>query len=63
MELTGNNEMITSRELLEKINEFREKEYQEKAKAGTLTKKENLSGRYSKLRHNDLLKIIFRKKA
>jgi len=34
--------MITSRELLEKINEFREKEYQEKAKAGTLTKKENL---------------------
>ena len=45
MALMENKEMITSRELLEKINEFREKEYQEKAKAGTLTKKENLSGR------------------
>jgi hypothetical protein cdivTM_25069 len=58
MELTGNNEMITSLELLDKINEFREKEYQEKAKAGLLTEKEILSGRYAKLRHNDLLKII-----
>ena len=58
MELMENKEMITSRELLEKINEFREKEYQEKAKAGLLTEKETLSGRYAKLRHNDLLKII-----
>ena len=53
-----NREMITSLELLDKINEFREKEYQEKAKAGLLTEKETLSGRYAKLRHNDLLKII-----
>ena len=58
MELMENREMITSRELLKKINEFREKEYQEKAKAGLLTEKETLSGRYAKLRHNDLLKII-----
>ena len=58
MEMMKKNETITSIELVNKINELREKEYQEKAKAGTLTKKENLSGRYSKLRHNDLLKII-----
>ena len=58
MELMENREMITSLELLDKINEFREKEYQEKAKAGLLTEKETLSGRYAKLRHNDLLKII-----
>lgn len=32
MELTGNNEMITSRDLLKKINELREKEYEEKAR-------------------------------
>lgn len=58
MELMENREMITSLELLDKINEFREKEYQEKAKTGLLTEKETLSGRYAKLRHNDLLKII-----
>lgn len=52
------NETITSIELIKKINELREKEYQEKAKAGLLTEKETLSGRYAKLRHNDLLKII-----
>ena len=52
------NETITSIELVKKINELREKEYQEKAKAGLLTEKETLSGRYAKLRHNDLLKII-----
>lgn len=58
MELTGNNEMITSRDLLKKINELREKEYEEKAKAGTLTESEIKRGKFSELRHKDLLKII-----
>lgn len=58
MEMMKKNETITSIELVKKINELREKEYQEKAKAGLLTEKETLSGRYAKLRHNDLLKII-----
>ena len=58
MEMMKKNETITSIELIKKINELREKEYQEKAKAGLLTEKETLSGRYAKLRHNDLLKII-----
>ncbi len=34
------NKTITSLELLKKINELREKEYLEKAKAGTLTEAE-----------------------
>ena len=58
MELTGNNEMITSRDLLKKINELREKEYEEKAKAGTLTESEIKRGKFSELRHKDLLKVI-----
>ncbi|WP_315288697.1 hypothetical protein [Leptotrichia massiliensis] len=58
MELTGNNEMITSRDLLKKINELREKEYEEKARAGTLTESEIKRGKFSELRHKDLLKII-----
>lgn len=58
MELTGNNEMITSRDLLKKINELREKEYEEKAKAGTLTESEIKRGKFTKLRHNNFIKII-----
>ena len=58
MELTGNNEMITSRDLLKKINELREKEYEEKAKAGTLTESEIKRGKFAKLEHYDLLKVI-----
>ena len=58
MEMMKKNETITSIELVKKINELREKEYLEKVKAGLLTEKETLSGRYAKLRHNDLLKII-----
>ena len=58
MELMENREMITSRELLKKINELREKEYEEKAKAGTLTESEIKRGKFSELRHKDLLKVI-----
>ena len=58
MELMENREMITSRELLKKINELREKEYEEKAKAGTLTESEVKRGKFSELRHKDLLKVI-----
>jgi len=58
MELTGNNEMITSRDLLKKINELREKEYEEKAKAGTLTESEIKRGKFIELRHDTLISII-----
>ena len=58
MELMENREMITSRDLLKKINELRKKEYEEKAKAGTLTESEIKRGKFSELRHKDLLKII-----
>ena len=58
MELMENREMITSRDLLKKINELREKEYQEKAKAGTLTEAEIKRGKFTKLRHNNFIKII-----
>lgn len=58
MELTGNNEMITSRDLLKKINELREKEYEEKAKAGTLTESEIKRGKFIELRHDTLINII-----
>ena len=58
MELMENREMITSRDLLKKINELREKEYEEKAKAGTLTESEVKRGKFSELRHKDLLKVI-----
>lgn len=58
MELMENREMITSRDLLKKINELREKEYEEKAKAGTLTESEIKRGKFIELRHKDLLKVI-----
>ena len=58
MELTGNNEMITSRDLLKKINELREKEYEEKSKAGTLTESEIKRGKFIELRHDTLISII-----
>jgi len=58
MELTGNNEMITSRDLLKKINELREKEYEEKARAGTLTESEIKRGKFIELRHDTLISII-----
>ena len=58
MELMENREMITSRELLKKINELREKEYEEKAKAGTLTESEIKRGKFIELRHDTLISII-----
>ena len=58
MELMENREMITSRDLLKKINELREKEYEEKAKAGTLTESEVKRGKFSELRHKNLLRTI-----
>ena len=58
MELMENREMITSRELLKKINELREKEYEEKAKAGTLTESEVKRGKFIELRHDTLISII-----
>lgn len=58
MELMENREMITSRDLLKKINELREKEYEEKAKAGTLTESEIKRGKFSELRHDTLISII-----
>jgi hypothetical protein cdivTM_25069 len=58
MELMENREMITSRELLKKINELREKEYEEKAKAATLTESEIKRGKFIELRHDTLISII-----
>lgn len=49
---------ITSLELLEQVNLFRKEEYKEKLKNGTLTKAEAKRGKFSKLEHYDLLKII-----
>lgn len=51
-------ETITSLELLEKINEFREKEYKEKEKAGTLTKAEKKRGHFVEMEHRKLKRII-----
>ena len=53
-----NREIITSRDLLKKINELREKEYEEKAKAGTLTESEIKRGKFIELRHDTLISII-----
>lgn len=52
------NKTITSLELLKKINELREKEYLEKAKAGTLTKAERKRRKFIELRHDTLISII-----
>lgn len=52
------NKTITSLELLKKINELREKEYLEKAKAGTLTEAERKRGKFIELRHDILISII-----
>lgn len=49
---------ITSLELLEQLNFFREKEYEFKSKNNTLTKAESKRGKFVKLEHKDLLKII-----
>ena len=53
-----NKESITSKELLEQVNFFREKEYEFKAKNGTLTEAEKKRGKFVELEHKDLLKVI-----
>jgi len=58
MKAIQKNKTITSLELLKKINELREKEYLEKAKAGTLTEAERKRGKFIKLRHNNFIKVI-----
>lgn len=51
-------ETITSKELLEQVNFFREKEYEFKVKNGTLTEAEKKRGKFVELEHKDLLKVI-----
>ena len=59
MELMENREMITSRELLKKINELRELEYNHKIENGLeLGKVEKRNGKYTELRHDTLLNVI-----
>ena len=49
---------ITSKELLEQINLFRQEEYKEKLKNNTLTEAEKEKGKFTKLEHRSLLGII-----
>lgn len=49
---------ITSKELLEQINLFREEEYKEKLKNNALTEAQKKRGKAVKLEHKDLLDII-----
>ena len=49
---------ITSKELLEQINLFRQEEYKEKLKNNTLTEAQIKRGKAVKLEHKDLLDII-----
>lgn len=49
---------ITSLELLEQLNFFREKEYEFKSKNNTLTKAEIKKGKFTELLHKSLLDII-----
>ena len=58
MKAIQKNKTITSLELLKKINELREKEYEEKVKAGTLTESEIKRGKAVKLKHKSFLNVI-----
>ena len=51
-------ESINSKELLKQINIFREMEYQEKEANNTLTEAQKKRGKFVKLGHDTLLKII-----
>lgn len=51
-------ESISSKELLKQINIFREMEYQEKENSNTLTEAQKKRGKFVKLGHDTLLKII-----
>ena len=56
-ELMDKNDM-TSLELLEQINLFREEEYKEKLKNNTLTEAQKKRGKFTELLHKSLLDII-----
>ena len=59
MDNLRNKDEVTSLELLEEINKYREIEYNYKIENGLeLGKVELKNGRYTELKHNDLLKII-----
>lgn len=49
---------MSSLELLEQINLFRQEEYKEKRKNNTLTEAEAKRGKFVELEHKDLLKVI-----
>ena len=51
-------ESINSKELLKQINIFREMEYKEKEANNTLTEAQKKRGKFVKLGHDTLLKII-----
>lgn len=59
MESLRNKNEVTSLELLKEINRYREMEYNYKVENELeLGKVELKNGRYTELKHNDLLKII-----
>ena len=51
-------ESINSKELLKQINIFREMEYKEREASNTLTEAQKKRGKFVKLGHDTLLKII-----
>ena len=53
-----NKKILSSLELLEQINLFRQEEYKEKRKNNTLTEAEAKRGKFVELEHKDLLKVI-----
>ena len=53
-----NKKALSSLELLEQINLFRQEEYKEKRKNHTLTEAEAKRGKFVELEHKDLLKVI-----
>lgn len=53
-----NKKTLSSLELLEQINLFRQEEYKEKRENNTLTEAEAKRGKFVELEHKDLLKVI-----
>lgn len=53
-----NKKILSSLELLEQINLFRQEEYKEKRENNTLTEAEAKRGKFVELEHKDLLKVI-----
>ena len=56
--MLAKKESITSKDLLVQVNLFREQEYKAKQANGTLTEAEKKRGKFAKLEHKDLLKVI-----